>query len=187
MFLASLARNPGIAFGEELAFRGQILGRLSERVSFGMAAVLSSLLYAGSHFGVKGFSPAAFGTSVSVCDRAARCRCWGAVAQLERALIAEPTKPGLRAARSRGLRSPRNEDPSTNQRDVCKRSFVEVADTTRLVAERREGSRAGGLRPATGSERGPVLMRLTVDMCLPRLNSACPNPRKRRESFGFRG
>ena len=45
---------------------------------------------------------AAFGTSVSVCDRAARCRCWGAVAQLERALIAEPTKPGLRAARSRG-------------------------------------------------------------------------------------
>jgi hypothetical protein len=54
---------------------------------------------------------AAFGTSVSVCDRAARCRCWGAVAQLERALIAEPTKPGLRAARSRGLRSPRNKEP----------------------------------------------------------------------------
>jgi membrane protease YdiL (CAAX protease family) len=60
VFLASLARNPGIAFGEELAFRGQILGRLSERVGFQAAAVLSSLLYAGCHFRVNGFGPAAF-------------------------------------------------------------------------------------------------------------------------------
>jgi membrane protease YdiL (CAAX protease family) len=60
LFLASLARNPGVAFGEELAFRGQILGRLSERVGFGAAAGLSSLLYAGFHYGGSGFGPAGF-------------------------------------------------------------------------------------------------------------------------------
>jgi membrane protease YdiL (CAAX protease family) len=60
LFLASLARNPGVAFGEELAFRGQVLGRLSERVGFGAAAGLSSLLYAGFHYGGSGFGPAGF-------------------------------------------------------------------------------------------------------------------------------
>lgn len=60
VFLASFARNSGVAFGEELAFRGQILGRLRERVGFGVAAALSSLLYAASHFRVDGFGPAAF-------------------------------------------------------------------------------------------------------------------------------
>jgi CAAX protease family protein len=60
VFLASLARDPGIGFAEELAFRGQILGRLRERAGFGVAAVLSSLLFAGCHFRVTGFGPAAF-------------------------------------------------------------------------------------------------------------------------------
>jgi membrane protease YdiL (CAAX protease family) len=60
LFLASLARNPGVAFGEELAFRGQVLGRLSERVGFAAAAGLSSLLYAGFHYGGSGFGPAGF-------------------------------------------------------------------------------------------------------------------------------
>jgi membrane protease YdiL (CAAX protease family) len=60
LFLASLARNPGVAFGEELAFRGQVLGRLSERVGFGAAAGVSSLIYAGFHYGGSGFGPAGF-------------------------------------------------------------------------------------------------------------------------------
>jgi len=60
VFLASLARNPGIAFGEELAFRGHLLGRLSEQVGFKAAAFLSSFLFASCHFRVNGFSPAAF-------------------------------------------------------------------------------------------------------------------------------
>ncbi len=61
VFLASLACNLGIGFGEELAFRGQILGRLTDRVGFGHAALLSSLVYAGCHFGVEGFSLSGFG------------------------------------------------------------------------------------------------------------------------------
>jgi len=60
LFVASLARNPGNAFAEELAYRGQVLNRLAERVGFKVAAVVSSLLYAGSHFRVSGFGPAAF-------------------------------------------------------------------------------------------------------------------------------
>jgi membrane protease YdiL (CAAX protease family) len=60
VLLASLAREPGVGFAEELAFRGQILSRLRERAGFGVAAALSSLLFAGCHFRVTGFGPAAF-------------------------------------------------------------------------------------------------------------------------------
>jgi hypothetical protein len=60
MFLASLARNPGIGFGEELAFRGHVLSRLSDRAGFGFAALVSSLLYAGCHYDVRGFGAAGF-------------------------------------------------------------------------------------------------------------------------------
>ncbi|HEY5906609.1 MAG TPA: type II CAAX endopeptidase family protein [Vicinamibacteria bacterium] len=60
MFLASLARNPGLGFGEELAFRGHILSRLCDRAGFRFAALVSSLLYAGCHYAVWGFGAAAF-------------------------------------------------------------------------------------------------------------------------------
>lgn len=56
---ASVIRNLGIGFAEELAFRGHVLERLSARVGFGLAAPVSSLLFAAGHFRVGGFGLAA--------------------------------------------------------------------------------------------------------------------------------
>jgi hypothetical protein len=82
------------------------------------------------------------------------------------------------------LREPSDEDSSTNQQDVRKRSFAGVA---KIPSAPWGQSATGGLGRRLPAGGLPDMHPGKPNICLPRLSKACLNSSKWRESLGIRG